>query len=558
MEKETINRRLKEVKTVADFASLLDDIQHDEFEKCYYKITAKRLRYFSVSKKRYKSFKIKKKSGGVREINAPCRQLKTLLYLTNIVFKAVYTPSRAAMGFAENRSVVKNAEIHTGHNYVFNTDLKDFFPSIPQARVWKRLQLKPFFFTREVASVIAGMCCCRNAEGQFVLPQGAATSPLLTNAICDTLDRRLMGVAKRFGLHYSRYADDITFSSMHNVYQVGGDFRTELVRVITGQGFSINEKKTRLQRTGSRQEVTGLTVNEHTNVARKYCRDIRCILHHWEKDGYDKAYAYFYPKYKHDKGFIKRGEPIMENVVEGKLNYLRMVKGANDSVFKKLSARFNKLKSETYFGEKQKKTKEGWEYLFSFSVNEFEQRFNTSISLHVAGNNKLVGKCVIDEREVKLSISEQTQTFLCPTISDFAVDTTINSPTINNCFVTMCRAKRVNFWLLTKDQLGSQRIRIDIDMLLSVWEKEGLEAAAKQFNEITTSINPDKNLSNHQMGPQGNATSSNKENIIGPTGNHKVFTEEDLEKLDDAVLDDSKLIDFPDIDIDERDFPYDF
>ena len=134
---------------------------------------------------------------------------------------------------------------------------------------------------------------------------------------------------------------------MHNtyngkpIYNEGSVFRTEIKRIIEEQGFKMNDKKTRLQRDGERQEVTGLTVNQRANVTRKYVRDLRWMLHCWEKDGYGKAYALFYNYYKRTKGYIKKGEPVMENVIDGKLNYMRMVKGAKDSTYLKLLARFN-------------------------------------------------------------------------------------------------------------------------------------------------------------------------------------------------------------------------
>ncbi len=189
------------------------------------------------------------------------------------------------MGFTEGRSVVTNAQKHIGHNYVFNTDLKDFFPSIDKSRVWKRLQLAPFNFTSDVAHVFAGLCSMKGKrlkgdveEVAMFLPQGAPTSPIITNMICDRLDHRLAGLAKRFGLTYTRYADDITFSSPHYVYAKDGEFMSELKRVIEGQNLTINEKKTRLQKRGGRQEVTGIVVSNRINVTQKYIRDIRFLL----------------------------------------------------------------------------------------------------------------------------------------------------------------------------------------------------------------------------------------------------------------------------------------
>lgn len=490
MENSKIIDRLRKVKTIKDFASLLNDIKRDEFGTAKYKITDKQLLFFSsprIFASRYRTFHIRKKSGGVREINAPCYQLKVLLYFLNKVFKAVYTPSKAAMGFTEGRSVVANASLHTGQHYVFNIDLKNFFPSIPQARVWKRLQLPPFNFPIEIANVVAGLCCHKNEDGTMnVLPQGAATSPILTNAICDNLDRRMLGVARRFGLHYSRYADDMTFSSMHNVYQEGSDFRNEINRIITRQGFTLNEKKTRLLRTGERQEVTGLTVNETVNVSRKYVRDLRCILHVWEKEGYGKAYAYFYSKYKHDKGYIKKGEPVMENVVDGKLNYLRMVKGKNNSTYNKLQERFNRLQTVVYIDKGTDKGK-SYVYVHSYGLKEFEKFFKTTVNLEVSEKRKLIGKCEISGMKKILAISNSTKANLCSDLSDLDPGTAVTSEKLKTCYITLCREKGKNFWLITKDKMQRSKClsivnaNIDIDKLLSIWEEQGIEVAVEAF-----------------------------------------------------------------------------
>ena len=230
MDKNSIAKATQQLETKEDLLRLLNQIKQDEMTEYgmsdkFYPFTMKHLNYYcnpNNSFHRYKQFKIKKKSGGFRLITAPRNQsFMLLLRYVNEIFKAVYTPSDYAMGFTEGRSVVTNANKHKGHNYVFNTDLKDFFPSIHQARVWKRLQLKPLLFKQSIANVVAGLCSMKekmeDGSVRYVLPQGAPTSPIITNMICDNLDRRLAGLAKRFGVVYSRYADDITFSSMHNV-----------------------------------------------------------------------------------------------------------------------------------------------------------------------------------------------------------------------------------------------------------------------------------------------------------------------------------------------------
>lgn len=478
------------MKTVKDFASLLDHIKRDEFGTPKYKVTEQQLLHFSNVKivpNRYKTFQIRKKSGGTREINAPCYQLGVLLYITNILLKSLYTPNQCVTGFTEGKSVVDNAKMHVNHHYVFNIDLKDFFPSIPQARVWTRLQLPPFNFTQPVANVVAGLCCHLNSDGtSCVLPQGAATSPLLTNAICDTLDRRMRGVAKRFGLHYSRYADDMSFSSMHNVYHENSEFRKEVKRIIEDQGFKMNEKKTRLLRDGQRQEVTGLTVNSVVNVSRKYISDLRWILHVWEKEGYAKAYSLFYPKYKKEKGYIKKGEPVMENVIGGKLNYLRMVKGANNSACNKLQERYNKLQQIIYVDTETDK-KLSYVYVQPYKMAEFKELFATAISLEVTTKNKLVGKCVLAGMDKIIAVSKSTQKKLCPDLESKKEGDTVVSDLLEKCFVTLCRSKGKNFWLITEFEpkrskcLSIQNANIDINILLSIWEKQGLEDAVFAF-----------------------------------------------------------------------------
>ena len=147
-------------------------------------------------------------------------------------------------------------------------------------------------------------------------------------------------MAKRFGATYSRYADDITFSSNKSIFKKEA-FLSELQRIITSQGLTINEKKTRLQEKGYHQEVTGLIVNEKVNTYRRYVKQLRMWLHYIETYGYKKAETLFKKDYVKDKGHIKEASS-MKLVLEGKLLYLKMVKGEQDSTYLKLQDRFNK------------------------------------------------------------------------------------------------------------------------------------------------------------------------------------------------------------------------
>ena len=264
MDKFETRKRVSSLQTKADLLKLLNDLKVDDLQENAYPIPMKAINFYCnpAHEKRYKSFSIPKKSGGQRVISAPCRGLMSILTYLNVMFEAMYEPAPCVCGFAIGKSVVDNANNHVGKNYVFNLDMKDFFPSIQQARVWARLQAAPYNMKKDVANIIAGLCCMKTSDGKFVLPQGAPTSPILTNMICERLDRRLTGLARRFGLSYSRYADDITFSSMHFVYSGDGDFMKELNRIVFEEHFSLNDKKTRLQKNNVRQEVTGITVNE--------------------------------------------------------------------------------------------------------------------------------------------------------------------------------------------------------------------------------------------------------------------------------------------------------
>jgi hypothetical protein len=314
-----------------------------------------------LNSKRYSRFNIPKKSEGFRLINAPCSGLKQIQYCLNIILQTLYTPHPNAFGFLPGKSIVENAQMHVGNLYVYNIDLKDFFSSIDQARIWGRLKHPPFCLNEKknrlkIANMIASLCCHemeverKNNSGEWekvqknVLPQGAPTSPVLTNIICERLDFLLFSVAKRFGLKYSRYADDITFSSMHHVYQKDGDFIKELTRIIEEQGFTIKQSKTRLQKVGYRQEVTGLIVSDRVNVQQRYVKELRKWLYYWETYGYTRAYSFFYPLYIQDKGHVKKEEPNMANILAGKLEYLKMVKGNNNSTYLKLKERYDKLK----------------------------------------------------------------------------------------------------------------------------------------------------------------------------------------------------------------------
>lgn len=377
-QEKTIKRLFARMNSKEEFLQLLNYSKKFIYKEKTIPFTITQLNFyiskdsekFNSNKKYYHTFEIKKKSGAPRIIHAPCKGLLEFQKTLNIILHVLHSPHEAATGFIPNKSIIDNAKKHINKIYVYNIDLKDFFPSIDAARVWGRLTVAPFNLgnsneRKQIANMIKTLCCHTMKVERFVennwiklekhvLPQGAATSPTLTNAICERMDIKLTGLANRFKLNYTRYADDITFSSNHNTYKISSEkeeaifekdttFDFELRRIIKEQNFHIKETKVRLQKRGFRQEVTGLVVNDKINIKRSYIKGLRHNLYLWEKYSYDKAYELFLKRYLKEKGHTKKGNPNMMMVLEGKLLYLKMVKGESDSTYLKLKERFDRL-----------------------------------------------------------------------------------------------------------------------------------------------------------------------------------------------------------------------
>ncbi len=212
----------------------------------------------------YKTFTIPKASGSDRLIAVPPYYRMVWQEALSKYLTEIYVRKRSVHGFVRGGSICTNATIHVKRNLILNVDLNDFFPSIHYGRVRGLFSKYPFGFTHEVASTLAQLCTFRKQ-----LPQGAPTSPLISNLICRSLDNDLWNLARRCKCIYTRYADDITFStdaaSFHTSIVEGYDDWLRVVelgkglrKVIAEANFSINFKKVRLRKCAERQEVTGL------------------------------------------------------------------------------------------------------------------------------------------------------------------------------------------------------------------------------------------------------------------------------------------------------------
>ena len=334
---EELRRQFFALRIRQDVAELLDV---DESLLIYHL-------YIVPRSRRYTIFRIPKESGGFREITAPATSLKILQQKLNQVLQHVYEPKPSAHGFVPGRSIVTNATMHCGKEWVFNVDLKDFFPSINFGRVRGMLMAIPYELDEAAATVLAQICCFNNA-----LPQGAPTSPIISNMICAKMDSQLQRLAKKHRCFYTRYADDMTFSTNLPIFpyalasvdstgrvDVGG----ELQQIISDNGFEINPSKVRLQRKNRRQEVTGLTTNEKPNVRRKYVRQIRAMFHAWERFDLEAAEKEFRANYdrKHRSPF--KDPPLFRQVVKGKIEFLGMVKGKDDPIYLRFLAQLREL-----------------------------------------------------------------------------------------------------------------------------------------------------------------------------------------------------------------------
>lgn len=280
--------------------------------------------------KRYRSFEIPKRNGGNRQITAPNKYLKALQRKLADRLNVVYPGRSDVYGFAKGKNTYSGARMHLHKRWIVNLDLKDFFPSIHFGRVKGMFQAKPFCFDEQLSRELANICCCEQS-----LPQGAPTSPVISNLICWKLDNQLHSFAKRVRCVYTRYADDITFSSNlkelpEQIGKIDADGKlllsAELLNIISENSFTINIDKIRYSCRNNRQEVTGLIVNSSSpNVRRTYVRQVRAMLHACEKYGVDAAAEEHYRKYCPNRTPANKSVSFMNEII-GRAGYIRFIK----------------------------------------------------------------------------------------------------------------------------------------------------------------------------------------------------------------------------------------
>ena len=282
---------------------------------------------------KYKTFNILKSNGNYREIKAPREELKRLQTIIakklSLCYEDICRGYRPlSHGFRKGYSIITNAQIHKNRRYIFNIDLKDFFPSLNFGRVRGFfIKSNHFGLNKDVATILAQICCHDNE-----LPQGAPTSPIVSNLIAHIFDIKMVGLAKKEKCTYSRYADDVTFSTNSREFSKAIAFQNqdalwvpgkELLWCIDQAGFELNNQKTSMQYKTQRQIVTGLIVNKKVNIKREHYRSIRSMCFEFFK------YDNYYIRHKIKKGKYNESRFNHTNnrdILRGHLDYACNVK----------------------------------------------------------------------------------------------------------------------------------------------------------------------------------------------------------------------------------------
>lgn len=317
---------LRSISTRAELATILE-IKHSDLTYLLYKLRPDQ---------KYIKFSLPKKSGGVREILAPSDRLKILQKtLAKILNKCVeeiekVNPKyqKSMHGFKYGKSILTNSNCHRNRRFVFNVDLTNFFSSITGSRVRGFfINDDRFRFHPVIATTIAHIACY---EG--FLPQGSPSSPVISNLIAGILDFHLVRMASKSNCYYTRYADDLTFSTNEKIFpsniavingnkwMVGNGLGT----IINKSGFTINSQKVRMQYKFSRQVVTGLVVNKRVNVNYQYRRNLRACVNSLVNNGFCFL----------DGMEIKAGSRKI-NKIKSSLNYIKSVNDFNSINYKK-------------------------------------------------------------------------------------------------------------------------------------------------------------------------------------------------------------------------------
>lgn len=311
------------------------------------------------SSNRYHCFTIPKRTGGTRLIEAPRNELRYLQYqLTRILQSAIFTKP-SCHGYSNNKSILTNAKSHKNKKFILNFDIEDFFGSINFGRVRGMFLSYPFECNDTVATTLAQICTHNNK-----LPQGAPTSPIISNIICLKLDSQMQALAKKYKCTYTRYSDDVTFSTNLKIFppqiatlQEGMlNLSDEISNIVLSNGFRLNTNKTRLANKNQRMVVTGLKVNNKLNVDRRYIRNIRSVLQKLETQTVERVVEQFFSQYKLSRHKTAIDRDYFFQVIKGRIEFIGQVRGSRDKLYLGLCQRLAAVNPRA-FSKKEYNTK---------------------------------------------------------------------------------------------------------------------------------------------------------------------------------------------------------
>lgn len=258
----------------------------------------KQQKCWPVTDSHYKPFTVTKRNGSQRNLVSVDKRLKAMQSTLSSYFDLHFDVSPHAHGFVSSKvkhpfkgsrselrpkGVVTNALAHTNKKLVISIDIKDFFPTISFPRVMGLLKSEPYNFTNKQAAILASLICLpKSIDEKRGLPQGAPTSPIISNLICKKLDFQLGKMAKRYDIKYTRYADDLTFST-NNIKKISpNEIISKVSSHVERHGFKLNKDKTKVMFSHQKQMVTGILVNEGLNLPKNQVDAIRATLYNLE------------------------------------------------------------------------------------------------------------------------------------------------------------------------------------------------------------------------------------------------------------------------------------
>lgn len=273
----------------------------------------------------YRRVRIPKKNGGFRSLDVPDHLLKTVQkrILTQLLEQLPVSP--CACSYRKGISLLENVSPHTGKRCVLKLDIRDFFGSITYMSVYS-FAFPSEFFPPAVRTLLTHLCCLHDT-----LPQGAPTSPYISNLVMAPFDRHMINWCKSRGITYTRYCDDLTFSGDFNPKEVKSYTESFLLRL----GFELNQNKTRFFSSSHRQEVTGIVVNSRPHLQKTYRRKLRQEWYFLKKFGPEEHLKHM--------GSCLSPDKYLQSL-EGRIRYVLTI-DPNDSEFIKMLHELHSFRS---------------------------------------------------------------------------------------------------------------------------------------------------------------------------------------------------------------------